>query len=72
MQGFFFHTQIYYYHSVEPPLERNIIIQKGPFDVLIRLWHFTWNISVLLSWQYSTTTVWFRDRVKEMLCCPLL
>lgn len=32
----------------------------------------TWNMSVLLSWQYSTTTVWLRDRVKEMLCCPLL
>lgn len=27
---------------------------------------------MLLSWQYSTTTVWLRDRVKEMLCCPLL
>lgn len=32
----------------------------------------TWNMSVLLSWQYSTTTVWLRDSVKEMLCCPLL
>lgn len=29
-------------------------------------------MSVSLSWQYSTTTVWLRDRVKEMLCCPLL
>lgn len=29
-------------------------------------------MSVLLSWQYSTTTVWLRDKVKEMLCCPLL
>lgn len=32
----------------------------------------TWNISVSSSWQYSTTTVWFLDSVKEILCCPLL
>lgn len=32
----------------------------------------TWNMSVLLSCVYSTTTVCERDRVYEMLCCSLL
>lgn len=32
----------------------------------------TWNMSVLLSCVYSTTTVWARDRVYEILCCSLL
>lgn len=32
----------------------------------------TWNMSVLQSWVYSTTTIWTRDRVYEMLCWSLL